>query len=223
MATIVTHAAVAACAGIACSPRIPRGLLALAALCAMAPDFDVVSFRLGIPYEHMLGHRGITHSLAFAALLGWLLARALPRAWLGVDRRVAGLVLALATASHGVIDAMTEGGLGVAFFAPFDQQRYLFPFRPVEASPIGHAFFSRDGLEVIGQEIAWLWVPALLAACGAVVLRRVLGARPLPQGQPIDAGQRHRHACADAVPDVAAEIPSVAVHRVHAGVAEDDE
>jgi hypothetical protein len=31
------------------------------------------------------------------------------------------------TASHGMLDAMTDGGLGVAFFAPFDNARYFFP------------------------------------------------------------------------------------------------
>ena len=40
-----------------------------------------------------------------------------------------GLYLFLSTASHGVLDALTDGGLGVAFFSPFDQTRYFFPFR----------------------------------------------------------------------------------------------
>jgi len=34
--------------------------------------------------------------------------------------------LFLATASHGVLDAMTNGGLGVAFFSPFDNRRSRF-------------------------------------------------------------------------------------------------
>jgi hypothetical protein len=36
------------------------------------------------------------------------------------------------TASHGALDAMTDGGLGIAFFAPFDNTRYFFPFRPIK-------------------------------------------------------------------------------------------
>ncbi|MBK8609138.1 MAG: hypothetical protein IPL84_04125 [Chitinophagaceae bacterium] len=37
----------------------------------------------------------------------------------------AGLFL-LAAASHAILDAMTTGGLGVAF-SPFDNTRYFFP------------------------------------------------------------------------------------------------
>jgi inner membrane protein len=39
----------------------------LGAICAVVPDLDVVSFHLGLPYGHMLGHRGLSHSLPFAA------------------------------------------------------------------------------------------------------------------------------------------------------------
>ena len=39
------------------------------ALCAVVPDLDGVGLRLGVPWEHALGHRGLTHSLPFAASL----------------------------------------------------------------------------------------------------------------------------------------------------------
>ncbi len=66
----------------------------------------------------------------------------------------------LVTASHGMLDAMTDGGLGIAFFAPFDDTRYFFPWRPVLVSPIGIApFFSRYGLDVLISECVWIWLP----------------------------------------------------------------
>ena len=66
----------------------------------------------------------------------------------------------IVTASHGILDAMTDGGLGVAFLAPFDNSRYFFPWRPVMVSPIGVApFFSRYGLNVLLSEIVWIWEP----------------------------------------------------------------
>ena len=77
------------------------------------------------------------------------------------------------TASHGALDAMTNGGLGIAFFAPFDNTRYFFPFRPVKVSPIGLSFFSARGLDVIWSELLWLWVPATIIA-GAVLFYRKL-------------------------------------------------
>jgi inner membrane protein len=58
------------------------------------------------------------------------------------------LFLFVVTASHGVLDAMTNGGLGVAFFAPFTSARYFLPFRPVQVSPISlAAFFTHRGVD----------------------------------------------------------------------------
>ncbi len=47
------------------------------------------------------------------------------------------LFLFVATISHGILDALTDGGLGVAFFAPFVNTRYFFPWTPIKVSPIG--------------------------------------------------------------------------------------
>lgn len=66
---------------------------------------------------------------------------------------------------HGFFDAMTNGGLGVAFFAPFDNTRYFLPWQPIQVSPIGVAnFFSEWGLSVIISEFLWIWLPALVLA-----------------------------------------------------------
>jgi inner membrane protein len=72
------------------------------------------------------------------------------------------------TASHGLLDAVTNGGLGIAFFAPFDGTRYFLPWRPVEVSPIGlAAFFTARGLEVLKSEFVWIWIPASVIFLGA--------------------------------------------------------
>src|SRR5262249_58329038 len=79
----------------------------------------------------------------------------------------------LATASHGLLDAMTDGGLGVAFFSPFDNRRYFLPWTPVEVSPIGVTrFFSHLSLSVLQTELVWIWLPAALLAVSAWLLRR---------------------------------------------------
>jgi inner membrane protein len=136
--------------------------------CAVAPDFDVLAFRFGIPYDAPLGHRGFSHSLAFAVLLGGaatLLLRALLRGSAQQPPPLARtfILLALATASHGFFDALTDGGLGVAFFSPFDHTRYFFPWRPIAVSPLSLArFFSAHGLAVMKSEALWLGVPACM-------------------------------------------------------------
>jgi len=81
----------------------------------------------------------------------------------------------LVTASHGMLDAMTDGGLGVAFFAPFDNSRYFFPWRPVQVSPIGIApFFSRYGLDVLVSEVVWIWMPVGVVLIMVNIWQRLL-------------------------------------------------
>jgi inner membrane protein len=50
---------------------VPTGRLALVLVTlAVLPDLDVLGFHAGIPYEHPLGHRGLSHSLLFALVVG---------------------------------------------------------------------------------------------------------------------------------------------------------
>jgi inner membrane protein len=177
MPTVMTHAVVAAGLGTLFTSRKMPPLFWLTTVgLAMLPDLDVWAFRLGIPYEAPLGHRGLTHSLLFALLAGG--AAALLTRW-----RVGGRFLDLCgfyflvTASHGLLDAFTNGGKGVAFFAPFDNSRYFFPWRPIRVSPIGLYFFSRAGLETLRSEVLWLWLPTA-AVVGPVLLYRRLRRRP---------------------------------------------
>jgi inner membrane protein len=78
------------------------------------------------------------------------------------------------TASHGVLDAMTDGGSGVAFWAPFDDGRYFLPWRPIPVSPIGRGFFTARGAAVFESELLLVWLPAAIFAglCGWARRRR---------------------------------------------------
>ena len=143
------------------------------AACSVLPDIDVIGFGFGIRYGDFLGHRGFTHSLVFAALTaavvtGLLFRRLLP----SVSQLSLWAYFFLATASHGLLDAMTDGGLGVAFFAPLDNSRYFLPWRPIHVSPIGITpFFTARGLAVLQSEFFWIWIPAGLLAAVACFLR----------------------------------------------------
>lgn len=133
--------------------------------CAVVPDADAIGFKLGIAYESLWGHRGITHSFFFAALLALSITYFFYSEEKTGSKRWLLLILAffLSTASHAILDAMTTGGLGVAFFAPFDNTRYFFPFRPIKVSPIGITqFFSEWGWRVIKSEVVWVWFPTAM-------------------------------------------------------------
>jgi inner membrane protein len=145
---------------------------AIAAVCAMLPDIDVAGLRLGVPYESLFGHRGFTHSILFASLVA--LAVALPlwnRGKTGESLQVLACLF-VAALSHGLLDALTNGGLGVAFFAPFDDTRYFFPVTPIEVSPLSaSAFLTSRGVSVLSSEIVWVWCPAIVVAAVARLTR----------------------------------------------------
>jgi len=189
MPSVFSHAIAAAALGsVAVGGRSRWIVCALGALCAVAPDLDAVtSFLFRIPYRAMLGHRGLSHSLLVAAVLASLVTvvvrRALPaspgpaRLW---------LFFFVATASHGILDAMTNGGLGVAFFAPFADTRYFFPWRPIVVSPISlNVFFGYRGLRVMWSELGWIWLPAALVFLAGLALRR----RPARQAVEMPGGR----------------------------------
>ena len=145
------------------------------ALLALAPDLDVAAFAFGVPYEHPLGHRGLWHSVPFAAAVSGVATLAvLPSSRAGFSRLRAWLYLFLAMASHGILDAFTDGGLGVALLAPFDSTRRFAPFRPIPVSPLGiRPFLSARGVAILRAELLWVWLPSgLLAAALAWRSRR---------------------------------------------------
>ena len=128
---------------------------------SLLPDVDVIGFRLGVKYADPWGHRGATHSFAFAIAAGaivWLVARAarLPA------RRTA-LAAAAVVASHALLDTMTDGGLGCALLWPFSDERFFAPWRPIPVAPIGSAFLSLRGLRIAATEVV-LMAPFLIYA-----------------------------------------------------------
>ncbi|WP_339486713.1 metal-dependent hydrolase [Pseudomonas sp. EL_65y_Pfl2_R95] len=146
-------------------------VLVLAIFLAIAPDADVIAFQLGIPYGSDWGHRGFTHSLFFAAAVAavcTLVCKALNSKPLVVFA-----MCFTACASHGVLDAITNGGQGVAFYWPFNSERFFLPFRPVQVSPIGvGAFFTDRGLRVIASELVWIFMPGCVIGLTGVFIRR---------------------------------------------------
>ncbi len=181
MPTTFTHLFAAGALGKAyTAEKMPTRFWVLAAVCSVIPDIDVIGYYYGIRYQDLLGHRGFFHSLIFAALLGLLVVstafpavRRFSRAWWNIV-----VFFFLITASHGILDSMTDKGMGVGFFVPFDDTRYFMPWRPIVASPMRISrFFSVMGLEALVEEIVWIWTP-LLAICACVHVYRKRKRRP---------------------------------------------
>lgn len=176
MASAFTHAFVAVALGTAYArERMPWQFWVLSVLCAVLPDADVLGFALGVRYDALWGHRGLSHSLCFALLLSLGVVSLVwrdspigsPQWWAHVG------YFFVVTASHGVCDALTDGGRGVAFLAPFDTRRYFFPWRPVRVSPISvSAFFSQRGLQILYTEVVFIWLPVTLLCAAVYAYRR---------------------------------------------------
>lgn len=164
MASIFGHAIAAVGIGSMFPESISKiKFYTLGIICAVIPDLDVIGFYTGIPYESLIGHRGITHSIFFAVLLAFILTLIFYRKANKNIQLLIGAYLFIATISHAILDALTTGGRGVAFFAPFIDDRYFLPWRFIQVSPIGISnFFSTWGLRVLISEMIFIAFPALL-------------------------------------------------------------
>ncbi|MDR2856791.1 MAG: metal-dependent hydrolase [Novosphingobium sp.] len=171
MPTVMTHALIPAALAVAAGRNRIAPRVALAGmLLAMLPDADVIGFRFGIAYADDWGHRGALHSLAMAAVMtGAVLAvRRDMRGW------GSAAFLLFAAASHGLLDMLTSGGLGVALFWPVESARHFAPWRPIRVSPIGMRFLSPRGWETALSELRWVWLPCGILMLGSLALRRSL-------------------------------------------------
>ena len=173
MPTILTHAAVPLALGLGLGSRLlPPRLVFAGVLAAMLPDLDVIAFRLHIPYADNFGHRGISHSLVFALAVGWLALFAAPQ--LRSPRWLAFSFISLATASHGLLDMFTNGGLGVALWWPWSAERLFAPWPVIEVSPLTlQRLLSPRGLAVLLSELHWVWLPALGFSCVLLLGRKI--------------------------------------------------
>ena len=152
---------------------VPRRLLLAGVLASALPDLDVITARWGVPYSADLGHRGFTHSLLFAAVVA--LAGAAAARTLRATFARAFVFLFVAIGSHGVLDALTNGGLGVALLWPASGDRFFAPeaLRVIEVSPIGLTpFLSARGVVVLESELRWIWLPALAVSLMLIGARR---------------------------------------------------
>jgi len=130
------------------------------------PDADIVSRYFGVPHTADFGHRGATHTLAFALFIA-ALALAAPRQSRNNALRVFTFIL-ISTLSHPLADMMNDGGKGIMLLWPLDHDRFKFLLHPVKVSAVG-----LQGLETgtiwptLWSELLWLLLPAALLAAMA--------------------------------------------------------
>ena len=164
MASVFGHAALAGAMGAALPKVLMRkGVIILGVLCSIMPDLDVLSFKFGIPYHSFWGRRGVTHSIVFGAGFGLLIMFLFHFRAEIKDKLILSFYYMICSISHGVLDGMTTGGMGIAYFSPFDDVRYFLPFRMIKVSPIGISrFFNEWGVAVLKSEFIWIGIPSMI-------------------------------------------------------------
>ena len=163
MATIFSHSIVGGTiAYLSPLQKKTKTFVFLMCFLPIVPDFDYLGFVLKVPYDSFWGHRGFTHSILFCFLFS-ILTLLMTYKKIQLKKPFALLLLYfLAIFSHPLLDAMTNGGLGVAFYSPYNLARYFFPWRPIEVSPLGAHLFSERGLVVLISEFFWIVTPCMI-------------------------------------------------------------
>lgn len=141
----LTHVVLGAAIGqLVLGKKLGNRALGWGALIASAPDIDVLAnFFLDTAGE-LKHHRGFSHSIVFAGLLTWLLARQLPKHWKDLKKKErvtpaqAALFAGLALGSHLLIDCFSV--YGTQLFSPFSDYKVswgnLFIIDPLFTLPL---------------------------------------------------------------------------------------
>lgn len=171
MPTVFTHPVVPLAIGAGLGKKIISYPLLMAGVFAsILPDLDVVAFKMGIPYAAAFGHRGFSHSLMLAFLFALVFSAGFRYFKIPL---ITGIVfLFVSGASHGLLDTLTNGGLGIALLWPFSDERYFAPVQVIQVSPINPArFFSKRAVNVLLSEGRWVWFPCVILCLSLVLLR----------------------------------------------------
>jgi inner membrane protein len=174
MPSFLTHPAIPLTLGVALGPKTaPPALVIAGVAVSVLPDLDMLTYMMGIPLSHEYGHRGFSHSIFFAvlvALLGAYLLRAYKIPW-----HVTACFLFISAVSHGILDAFTNGGHGIAFFWPWSETRHFSFHRVIEVSPIHpERMLSGRIKTVLLSELLWVWLPFTVIGLSGVLARKRL-------------------------------------------------
>ena len=195
MTTLYTHAVAGlGIAALAAPRRMAWPYWCLAAALPVLPDLDAFSLTSS---NSVWGHRGFTHSLAFALAAG-LLAAALTGWYLRTGFGRLALVFFLVTASHALLDMATRGGSGVALWWPLSDERVgsqSWGFIPL--ADIAMDWPDPRKSRALQAELLYVWLPLAMVVTLTVFVRNrrlARGVTPCDQG---DGGAPGREAVRD--------------------------
>jgi inner membrane protein len=166
MPVVISHSLVAIVFGKIFAKKTGIKFWVFSIICAILPDIDVLMQYTGLPYGHMLGHRGFFHSIMFVLILAFIIVitgfheiKRLSKEWWSFV-----VYFFLIGLSHTILDAMTSEGIGVGLFMPFDSARYFLPVRPIRMSPFSILrFLKTDSMRILVSELILIWIPSVMS------------------------------------------------------------
>lgn len=153
---------------------------------SILPDGDLILVALGVHDSGFVGHRGASHSLVMALVIGvtcGLFARRM-----GMPALRTAIAITIAVGSHGLLDTVGEGGRGIPLLWPFSDHRFMSPVRVLPDAPRVEDYLSHEGATSLILEfcyflplmayVLWPRKQAAPVAGKAPVLTVVKGGRP---------------------------------------------
>src|SRR5687767_4661715 len=160
MPTVISHSIVGAGIASFFKSADRKKLIIAAILLGALPDFDTILMGI-FGRDSIFRHREFMHSFFFAGMAG--LATAIlfrKKNWIPKEKFwLSALLFFIVTASHPCLDGFSTGWkYGVAYLAPFDNERYFLWITPLPLAPLSPAqLFSERGLNLFLVEAGMLW------------------------------------------------------------------
>ena len=161
MASVISHPAVPLALAVAIGPeRVPPALTIVACAASALPDIDAIGCGRR-PYGHCSGiaasrTRSSSRWRRRSCVCSLFAGR-------GTKPWTTFLLVFASTASHGLLDALTTGGMGVCLLQPLFEISVIPPWRHL-VSPIGVGRFFSGGLPGARSELLWIWLPSAVLA-----------------------------------------------------------
>jgi inner membrane protein len=140
---------------------------------SLLPDLDILPLAFGVRDAGLYGHRGITHTWIFAAVVAavaWVIFRK------GRNPLRVAVLTFMTVASHGILDASTTDSRGIHLLWPLISERMVMPIRPIPVAPSGIEFLSWRGIQVSMVELLY-FLPLGILALWKAPIRQFLKSR----------------------------------------------
>lgn len=181
MPTFISHPAVALATmpllnGIQKKPFV----VMTGAVMTILPDIDYINYKfIGIPYGDIWSHRGFTHSIVFSLIVASLFTLVFKQQKRNTNL-VVWLYFSICGISHGLLDAMTNGGKSIPLLFPFSNEGIFFGFRPIKVSTLtAEKFFGYQGFITVQNEMLYIWLPAAFLFLICLMIGKYVAAEPI--------------------------------------------